>query len=153
MTKRVSFQRLKPDSVLEREAAESLTIAGCFSTSSCLLGAGDDLLVPQCVADKEEDGTDSCVDCWPHSEIKVQCKSKKKKRKAQSFCSSQVSEWNDSLAAFGSESFNRLAAFPTGNERGRLHTTLEHVVPPLAAIAPVPNQRRLVLVFAMWPHS
>ncbi|XP_077361057.1 gametogenetin-binding protein 2 [Festucalex cinctus] len=34
-----------------------------------------------CAEDKEEEATDSCVDCWPHSEEKPQCKSKKKKRK------------------------------------------------------------------------
>ncbi|XP_077597123.1 gametogenetin-binding protein 2 [Stigmatopora nigra] len=32
------------------------------------------------VEDKEE-ATDSCIECWPHSEEKPQCKSKKKKRK------------------------------------------------------------------------
>ncbi|KAM9782309.1 gametogenetin-binding protein 2 [Syngnathus typhle] len=31
--------------------------------------------------EEEEEATDSCVDCWPHSEEKSQCKSKKKKRK------------------------------------------------------------------------
>lgn len=51
--------------------------------------AGDDLNVQDCAADKEEDGTDSCVDCWPQSEEKVQCKTKKKKRKGHGFCSSQ----------------------------------------------------------------
>ncbi|XP_077402989.1 gametogenetin-binding protein 2 [Vanacampus margaritifer] len=37
------------------------------------------------VEDKEEEATDSCVDCWPHSEEKPQCKSKKKKRKGSDF--------------------------------------------------------------------
>ncbi|XP_038153547.1 gametogenetin-binding protein 2 [Cyprinodon tularosa] len=44
--------------------------------------------VNQCFEDKEEDGTDSCVDCWPHSEEKSQSKSKKKK-KGKSFCNDQ----------------------------------------------------------------
>ncbi|XP_017268022.1 gametogenetin-binding protein 2 isoform X2 [Kryptolebias marmoratus] len=51
--------------------------------------AGDYTNAHHCAEDKEEDGTDSCVDCWPHSEENCQCKSKKKKKKAKSFCSSQ----------------------------------------------------------------
>ncbi|KAM6906908.1 gametogenetin-binding protein 2 [Xenentodon cancila] len=51
--------------------------------------AGDDQNVHHCAEDKEEDGTDSCVDCWPHSEEHTQCKSKKKKRKEKCFCSDQ----------------------------------------------------------------
>uniref|UniRef100_A0AAQ6A1P1 Gametogenetin-binding protein 2 n=1 Tax=Amphiprion ocellaris TaxID=80972 RepID=A0AAQ6A1P1_AMPOC len=47
--------------------------------------AGDDPNVHHCAEDKEEDGTDSCVDCWPHSEDNTQCKSKKKKRKGKTF--------------------------------------------------------------------
>uniref|UniRef100_A0AAQ6AH65 Gametogenetin-binding protein 2 n=1 Tax=Amphiprion ocellaris TaxID=80972 RepID=A0AAQ6AH65_AMPOC len=52
--------------------------------------AGDDPNVHHCAEDKEEDGTDSCVDCWPHSEDNTQCKSKKKKRKGKTFCHDQV---------------------------------------------------------------
>ncbi|TMS14293.1 Gametogenetin-binding protein 2 [Larimichthys crocea] len=51
--------------------------------------AGDDANAHHCAEDKEEDGTDSCVDCWPHSEENIQCKSKKKKRKAKSLCNNQ----------------------------------------------------------------
>ncbi|XP_075876262.1 gametogenetin-binding protein 2 [Nelusetta ayraudi] len=54
--------------------------------------AGDDSHAAQCAADQEEDGTDSCVDCWPHSEGKVQCKSKKKKRKGHNVCGSQATK-------------------------------------------------------------
>lgn len=147
-TKRVGFRR----------AAESLTIARSHSLRSWssmwprLLPAGDDLHVDHCAADKEEDGTDSCVDCWPHPEGIVQSKSKKKKRKGQNLCSSQVSERSseqaESPAVFGSEAFDWPAAFSTGNEGGRPHTRREH-----AAVAHVPHQRRLVLLFTMWPHG
>ncbi|TKS83606.1 Gametogenetin-binding protein 2 [Collichthys lucidus] len=51
--------------------------------------AGDDSNAHHCAEDKEEDGTDSCVDCWPHSEENIQCKSKKKKRKAKTLCNNQ----------------------------------------------------------------
>ena len=51
---------------------------------------GDDPNVHHCSEDKEEDGTDSCVDCWPHSEENTLCKSKKKKRKGKGFCSDPV---------------------------------------------------------------
>ncbi|KAM9386344.1 LOW QUALITY PROTEIN: gametogenetin-binding protein 2 [Pholidichthys leucotaenia] len=47
--------------------------------------AGDDPNMHHCVADKEVDGLDSCVDCWPHAE-ETQHKSKKKKRKGKGFC-------------------------------------------------------------------
>lgn len=43
-----------------------------------------------CTEDKEEDGIDSCVDCWPPPEDKTQCKSKKKKKKGKGLCSEQV---------------------------------------------------------------
>lgn len=124
MTKQVGFQRLKPASVLGPRPARSLAVArsypaeSCSSTWPCLLRAGDDLHAPHCAADKEEDGTDSCVDCWPHSEGKVQCKSKKKKRKGNSFCGKQVSERTESLAVFAerSELFDRRGAFPQGTK-------------------------------------
>uniref|UniRef100_A0A3Q2Y2Y3 Gametogenetin-binding protein 2 n=1 Tax=Hippocampus comes TaxID=109280 RepID=A0A3Q2Y2Y3_HIPCM len=47
-----------------------------------------------CAEDKkEEEATDSCVDCWPHSEDnKPQCKGKKKKRKGSGLRHKQVSE-------------------------------------------------------------
>nr|XP_057934313.1 gametogenetin-binding protein 2 isoform X1 [Doryrhamphus excisus]XP_057934314.1 gametogenetin-binding protein 2 isoform X1 [Doryrhamphus excisus] len=38
---------------------------------------------------REEEATDSCVDCWPQPEEKPQCKSKKKKRKGNSLCKNQ----------------------------------------------------------------
>lgn len=45
----------------------------------------------QCFKDKEEDGIDSCVDCWQCSDDNTQCKSKKKK-KGKGLCTDQVSE-------------------------------------------------------------
>lgn len=51
--------------------------------------AVDDPTVLHCAEDKEEDGTDSCVDCWPQPEPNTQCKSKKKKRKGKAFCHDQ----------------------------------------------------------------
>ncbi|XP_044078822.1 gametogenetin-binding protein 2 isoform X2 [Siniperca chuatsi] len=51
--------------------------------------AGDDSNAHHCAEDKEEDGIDSCVDCWPHSEENTQCKSKKKKRKGKGLCNNQ----------------------------------------------------------------
>ncbi|XP_047463952.1 gametogenetin-binding protein 2 [Mugil cephalus] len=51
--------------------------------------AGDEPNVHDCAEDKEEDGTDSCLDSWPQSEDNTQCKSKKKKRKGKGFCLSQ----------------------------------------------------------------
>lgn len=157
MTKQVGFQRLKPASVLGPRPARSLAVArsypaeSCSSTWPCLLRAGDDLHAPHGAADKEEDGTDSCVDCWPHSEGKVQCKSKKKKRKGNSFCGKQVSERTESLAVFAerSELFDRRGAFSTGNQRRRLRARGERVGPPLAVTAHVPNQRRVVLL-SVW---
>lgn len=60
----------------------------CF----CLPSAGDDSNAHHCAEDKEEDGIDSCVDCWTPSEENAQCKSKKKKRKGKGLCNNQVSE-------------------------------------------------------------
>lgn len=51
---------------------------------------GDDPNVHHCAEDKEEDGVDSCLDFWQHSEEKSQCKSKKKKRKGKDLCIDQV---------------------------------------------------------------
>ncbi|XP_058482975.1 gametogenetin-binding protein 2 [Solea solea] len=51
--------------------------------------AGDDSSVHHCAEDKEEDGIDSCVDCWKHSEENSQSKSKKKKRKGKGLCNDQ----------------------------------------------------------------
>ncbi|KAK9536185.1 hypothetical protein VZT92_005992 [Zoarces viviparus] len=51
--------------------------------------AVDDLNAHHCAKDKEEDGIDSCVDCWPHSVANPQCKSRKKKRKGKGLCSDQ----------------------------------------------------------------
>lgn len=159
MTKQVGFQRLKALSVLGPRPAWSLAVArsypaeSCSSTWPCLLCAGDDLHAPHCAADKEEDGTDSCVDCWPHSEGKVQCKSKKKKRKGHNLCGNQVSEQTESLAVFAerSELFDRLGVFSTGNERRRLRARGEHVGPLLAVTSHVPNPRRVVL--SVWRHA
>ncbi len=58
----------------------------CF----CLPRAGDDSNAHHHAEDKEEDGTDSCLDCWTHTEENTQCKSKKKKRKGKGLCSNQV---------------------------------------------------------------
>nr|XP_015817293.2 gametogenetin-binding protein 2 [Nothobranchius furzeri] len=51
--------------------------------------AGDDPSVHPCAEVKEEDGTDSCVDCWSHADENHQCKSKKKKKKGKVFCNNQ----------------------------------------------------------------
>lgn len=70
------------------------TVLCCESFFSVCYGlpfAGDDSNAHQCAEDKEEDGMDSCVDCWPHSEENPQCKSKKKKRKDKGLCNNQVS--------------------------------------------------------------
>lgn len=87
--------------------------------SLCLLCAGDYLHTHHCAEDKEEDGTDSCVDCWPHSEGKVQCKSKKKKRKPHSLCNNQVRAGqtrNPTLYAPLFKLFNWLCTFPQGKK-------------------------------------
>lgn len=149
MTKQVGFQRLDPLPVLGPRPAQSRS-----STWPCLLCAGNDSHAPHCAADQEEDGTDSCVDCWPRSEGKVQCKSKKKKRKGNNLCGSQVSERTEppAVCAERSEWFDRLAAFSTGNQRQRLRARGEGVGPPLAVTAHVPKQRRLVL-FSVRRHA
>ncbi|TNN64990.1 Gametogenetin-binding protein 2 [Liparis tanakae] len=51
--------------------------------------AVDEPSAHHCAEDKEEDGIDSCVDCWPHSVENAQCKSKKKKRKGKGLCQDQ----------------------------------------------------------------
>lgn len=61
-----------------------------FLPHGSLSSEGDDPNLHHCAEDKEEDGMDSCVDCWPHSEENAQCKSKKKKRKGKVFCSNEV---------------------------------------------------------------
>lgn len=77
----------------------------CFTYTrvSVLSSAVDEPSAHHCAEDKEEDGIDSCVDCWPHSVANAQCKSKKKKRKGKGLCHDQVgeqtvefmtSEWN-----------------------------------------------------------
>ncbi|XP_067350490.1 gametogenetin-binding protein 2 [Channa argus] len=50
---------------------------------------GDEPSVHHCAEDKEEDGIDSCSDCWQHTEENSQCKSKKKKRKGKGLCTNQ----------------------------------------------------------------
>uniref|UniRef100_A0A8C6M8J7 Gametogenetin-binding protein 2 n=1 Tax=Nothobranchius furzeri TaxID=105023 RepID=A0A8C6M8J7_NOTFU len=62
--------------------------------------AGDDPSVHPCAEVKEEDGTDSCVDCWSHADENHQCKSKKKKKKGKVFCNNQVREQTEELAVF-----------------------------------------------------
>lgn len=147
----------------EPGTASSLAVArsysppqSCSSTWPCLLRAGDYLHAGHCAADKEEDGTDSCVDGWPHSEENFQCKSKKKKRKGPSLCSSQVSSsraepqvW---LCLRSVWSCLTDCAFSTGNERRRQHARGEHAGLPLAVSTHVPNQRRLVLV-SVWRQA
>ncbi|XP_019941698.1 gametogenetin-binding protein 2 [Paralichthys olivaceus] len=51
--------------------------------------AGDEPTVHHCAEGKEEEGIDSCLDCWQHSEENTQCKSKKKKRKGKGLCNDQ----------------------------------------------------------------
>lgn len=142
MTKQVGFQRLGPRPAQSRS-----------STWPCLLCAGDDSHAPHCAADQEEDGTDSCVDCWPRSEGKVQCKSKKKKRKGYNVYGSQVSERTErpAVCAQRSERFDRLAAFSTGNQRQRLRARGEGVGPPLAITAHLPKQS--LVLFSVRRHA
>lgn len=54
--------------------------------------AGDASNIPSYVEDKEEDGTDSCFDCRPHTKENAQCKSKKKKRKDKDLYNNQGQE-------------------------------------------------------------
>lgn len=53
---------------------------------------GVDSSAHPCAEDKEEEATDSCIDCWPHSVEKTQCMSKKKKRKGKGLCNEQVGD-------------------------------------------------------------
>uniref|UniRef100_A0A7N6BZE1 Gametogenetin-binding protein 2 n=1 Tax=Anabas testudineus TaxID=64144 RepID=A0A7N6BZE1_ANATE len=59
------------------------------SEGICNHDEADDPNVHHCAGDKEEDGIDSCLDCWQHSEENGQCKSKKMKRKGKGLCSDQ----------------------------------------------------------------
>ncbi|XP_072909638.1 gametogenetin-binding protein 2 isoform X2 [Hemitrygon akajei] len=54
---------------------------------------GDDTCVHHCVEDKEEDGVDSCVECWANvAEENTKGKNKKKKKKGKSAkCDSEIS--------------------------------------------------------------
>ncbi|XP_008330612.1 gametogenetin-binding protein 2 [Cynoglossus semilaevis] len=52
----------------------------------------------QCFKDKEEDGIDSCVDCWQCSDDNTQCKSKKKK-KGKGLCTDQSHKCESCLSA------------------------------------------------------
>ncbi|XP_034088949.1 gametogenetin-binding protein 2 [Gymnodraco acuticeps] len=60
--------------------------------------AGNDSNAHHCAKEKEEDGMDSCVDCWPHSVENPQCKSKKKKRKGKGLCNDQGQKGDGSLS-------------------------------------------------------
>uniref|UniRef100_A0A3Q3WDQ8 Gametogenetin-binding protein 2 n=1 Tax=Mola mola TaxID=94237 RepID=A0A3Q3WDQ8_MOLML len=60
------------------------------SEGTCNHDEADDSNAHHCAEDKEEDGMDSCLDCWPHSEESTQCKSKKKKKKTKGLCNHQV---------------------------------------------------------------
>ncbi|KAM3868932.1 gametogenetin-binding protein 2 [Diretmus argenteus] len=51
--------------------------------------AGDYSSVHRCAEDKEEDGMDSCVECWANTEENTKCKNKKKKRKGKGSCNDQ----------------------------------------------------------------
>ncbi|XP_068455827.1 gametogenetin-binding protein 2 [Clinocottus analis] len=51
--------------------------------------AVDDPSAHHCAKDKEEEGIDSCVECWPHPVENALCKSKKKKRKGKGLCNDQ----------------------------------------------------------------
>ncbi|XP_056140558.1 gametogenetin-binding protein 2 isoform X1 [Lampris incognitus] len=42
-----------------------------------------------CAEEKEEDGVDSCVECWANVEENAKCKNKKKKRKGKGSCNDQ----------------------------------------------------------------
>ncbi|MED6295538.1 hypothetical protein CHARACLAT_032866, partial [Characodon lateralis] len=66
--------------------------------------------VHDCAEDKEEDGTDSCVDCWSHSEENNQCKSKKKKKKGKSFCGDQGPKTEGCLSEGNTTGYNLTSA-------------------------------------------
>ncbi|KAM4620772.1 gametogenetin-binding protein 2 isoform 1-T2 [Polymixia lowei] len=51
--------------------------------------AGDYQNGHHCAEDKEEDGMDSCLECWANSEENTKCKNKKKKRKSRGLCNDQ----------------------------------------------------------------
>lgn len=51
--------------------------------------AGDFTSGHHCAEDKEEDGVDSCVECWANSEENSKGKNKKKKKKSKGLCSDQ----------------------------------------------------------------
>lgn len=63
-----------------------------YSVGCCLPFKGDDPNAHHCAEDKEEDATDSCVDCWQHAEGNTPWKNKKKKRKGKGLCNDQVRE-------------------------------------------------------------
>ncbi|XP_047234182.1 gametogenetin-binding protein 2 [Girardinichthys multiradiatus] len=80
------------------------------SEGICNHEAGDFPHVHDCAENKEEDGTDSCVDCWPHSEENNQCKSKKKKKKGKSFCSNQGPKTEGCLSEENTTGYNLTSA-------------------------------------------
>ncbi|XP_076025005.1 gametogenetin-binding protein 2 [Genypterus blacodes] len=55
----------------------------------CNHDEADDSSVHHCAEDKEEDGIDSCMECWAHSQENTQCKNNKMKRKSKALCSNQ----------------------------------------------------------------
>ncbi|MGH0167775.1 UNVERIFIED_CONTAM: hypothetical protein FKN15_053667 [Acipenser sinensis] len=60
----------------------------------CNHDEADDSCVHRCVEDKEEDGVDSCVECWANSEENTKGKNKKKKKKNKgSACGNDHLPW------------------------------------------------------------
>lgn len=53
------------------------------SLKDCLVSAAEYSCSHHCLEDKEEDGADSCVECWANCEEHAKGKNKKKKRKSR----------------------------------------------------------------------
>merc|ERR1739838_913298 len=63
----------------------------CCTEGICNHDEADYTTGHHCAEDKEEeeDGVDSCVECWVNSEENTKCKIKKKKRKGKGLCNDQ----------------------------------------------------------------
>ncbi|XP_041096765.1 gametogenetin-binding protein 2 isoform X1 [Polyodon spathula] len=83
----------------------------------CNHDEADDSCLHRCVEDKEEDGVDSCVECWANSEENTKGKNKKKKKKNKgSACG------NDHCHKLGGCIADASRRDTSGNERSEMHT-------------------------------